>query len=161
MSATQVDLDAVEFRKDLFARLGDWVLRIPPLAERPADVLTLFDHFVSEELGCERGYTAELAEALLLHDWPLNARELRQLARRLATVDRTGRWDLPQLPDALQRPVRVREALDKGEPNRAALEEALRRAKGNVSKAAEALEKDRKSVYRWMKRWAIDPKQFR
>ncbi|MBI2374814.1 MAG: sigma 54-interacting transcriptional regulator [Deltaproteobacteria bacterium] len=112
LAATHLDLDESTFRKDLYARLGDWVLHIPPLTDRRADILTLWEHFLRIEAAPGHpGFvsTPELSEALLLHSWPMNIRELRKLARRVASLARPGEpLDLPVLSEQLQTPVRLR-----------------------------------------------------
>ncbi len=161
VAATQVDIEKSGFRRDLFARLGDWVLRLLPLKERRADVVPLLEHFV-QAFG-PRPWTAEAIEALLLHEWPLNAREVRQMARRVATSAADSEvFDLPHLPRELQRPLLVRvNAQEGGAPDRERLEAALKLAGGNVKRASEELKCDRKSLYRWMNKYGIDPENFR
>lgn len=91
IAATNRDLegDMAErrFRDDLFQRLNEIRLRIPPLRERPEDVVPLLMHFLREF--CRDPYTEpplSLGAKTLLqqHAWPGNAREVRTLARRLA-----------------------------------------------------------------------------
>ncbi|MCK6546751.1 sigma 54-interacting transcriptional regulator [Myxococcota bacterium] len=123
VAATHVDLDRAGFRRDLLARLGDWTLHLPPLSERRVDILPLWEHFVRAEMAqhlssrtgvpldsvdlaalVPRPATAELSEALLLHDWPMNVRELQKLARRLSTLAAgSAVFDLPLLPEVMQR----------------------------------------------------------
>ncbi|MEQ9500963.1 MAG: sigma 54-interacting transcriptional regulator [Deltaproteobacteria bacterium] len=165
IGATHKDLEGGAFRKDLFARLSDWVLRLPPLKDRKADVLPLFDHF----LGDAESYGPEVAEALLLHDWPMNVRELRKLAQRLRTLADSGVVALDDLPSTLTERLAHRfeeEVEDPDDPNIAAppreeLEAALRACKGNVKDTAAANGWHRTQLYRWLKRRAIDPKAFR
>jgi hypothetical protein len=128
VAATHVDLDRVGFRRDLLARLGDWTLHLPSLSERRVDILALWEHFVREEAlkhlsgstgvpldsvdgvaVLTRPATAELSEALLLHDWPMNVRELQKLARRLSTLAaHSPVFDLPLLPEVMQRRLAMR-----------------------------------------------------
>ncbi|WP_437674190.1 sigma 54-interacting transcriptional regulator [Sorangium sp. So ce131] len=76
----KVDVAAHRFRGDLFARLSEFPLGIPPLRERREDILPLLEH----ALGAPRPrISAALAEALLLHPWPFNVRELFALAAQL------------------------------------------------------------------------------
>lgn len=179
IAATHIDLERSGFRSDLYARLGEWVLHLPPLAERKCDVLELWDRFVAGELdGKAPPRTAELSEALLLHSWPRNVREILKLARRLAVLaDQEIGFDLDLLPHPLQAPIRSRsdggtklhspdapEPGGDGEdvgPGRSVLEEALRAAQGNVSKVAEQIGCHRQQVYRWLRRMRLDPDAFR
>ena len=74
------------FRKDLLFRLSTFELVLPPLRERPGDVLALFAQFVKEagSQGQIRALTKAEEQSLLEYDWPGNARELRNLAERFA-----------------------------------------------------------------------------
>ena len=75
------------FRRDLFFRLNVLEVRIPPLNERPKDILFLFRSFVARLQGCalrEVKLSAELEAALLGHNWWGNVRELRNVAQRYA-----------------------------------------------------------------------------
>jgi len=84
ISATNADLGAMiragSFREDLYYRLNLIELRLPPLAERPGDILPLAEHFL-KLYGARLGYAhVELApqtvHALLTYQWPGNIREL-------------------------------------------------------------------------------------
>jgi DNA-binding NtrC family response regulator len=94
IAATNRDLDADrrsgKFREDLFFRLAVFPLHIPPLRERPADILLLARHFL-EDAGRRRGkaaleLSAEAARALEGYAWPGNVRELQNLMERLSIV---------------------------------------------------------------------------
>lgn len=172
LAATNATLNVEQFRSDLYARLAQFVLRIPPLSTRRADILPLWDHFMrAEGPGAERPRTPELSEALLLHDWPQNAREIGRLVHLLATVGAPGvPCGLDELPERLQQPLLGRDqdgpplsaddALEVG-PGRPALEAALARAHGNVTTVAAELSVHRQQVYRWIRRLRLDLRQFR
>lgn len=162
LAATNRDVSQEGFRADLYARLADWVFHVPPLLERRADVLPLFQRF----FGAPREVTADFVEALLLHDWPLNIRELQKLAQRLAlTVPAGATLDLEHLPRSFSDPILGRgespEEADGAPPSPAVLEQALRRAKGNVKQAADDHGWHRTQLYRWLRRAGIDPESFR
>ena len=78
-------VDQGTFRADLFARLSGLTIRLPRLAERRADVPQLFEHFF-RTLGGTAELDTRLVERLLVHDFRLNVRELRQAAHCLASV---------------------------------------------------------------------------
>ena len=66
------------FREDLYYRLCGVTVVLPPLRERPHDILPLAEHFLSGTGdGIQRGFAADARAALLAHPWPGNARELR------------------------------------------------------------------------------------
>lgn len=94
VAATNRDLRgcvaAKTFREDLLYRLGEFVIDIPPLRERPEDILFFMDVFLLEacaELGRQvRGFSAVAADLLLRHPWPGNVRELKNVVRRAALL---------------------------------------------------------------------------
>jgi DNA-binding NtrC family response regulator len=88
------------FRADLLARLDGLTVVLPPLRERREDIAPLFLEFTRARAGgASPLIEAKLVESLCLYDWPLNVRELLQLARRLVGVRAAGplrRIDLPE-----------------------------------------------------------------
>ena len=94
IAATNRDLrKAVErgdFREDLFYRLGVFDIQIPPLRERPADIVPLSETFL-QEIGRSfgrpaAGLTREARQALLQYEWPGNVRELRNVLERASIL---------------------------------------------------------------------------
>jgi len=87
VAATNQDLTAAveegRFRRDLFHRLSQFQLRVPPLHERPEDVAALAQHFLALKDNKLR-LTAEALSALACYNWPGNVRELRNLMAKLA-----------------------------------------------------------------------------
>jgi DNA-binding NtrC family response regulator len=152
LSATNADLPAMikagTFRQDLLYRLNVIELALPPLAERPDDILPLAEHFL------EDGKTlhASAQAALLNHDWPGNVRELKNVMQRanlLAKGAELVAADLG-LPAATPARVDADPALDKQ-----AIEQALARASGVVAQAAAELGMSRQALYRRMERFGI------
>ncbi len=88
------DVNAGRFRRDLYYRISVTRLRIPPLRERGDDVLLLADFFArvqSTRHGVpRRRFTAAAEDALLAHDWPGNARELRNVVESLLLMGGPG-----------------------------------------------------------------------
>src|SRR5258705_1091313 len=77
------------FREDLFYRLNVVNLKIPPLRERPADVLGLADHFVkmyAKANGCSRVLSTEARAQLIANRWPGNVRELENAMHRAVLI---------------------------------------------------------------------------
>src|SRR6202158_5119607 len=87
VAATNQDLELAvkegRFRKDLFHRLGQFQLRVPPLRERPEDVAALARHFLSLK-AADKTVTRDAVVAPEAHPWRGNIRELRSLAAKLA-----------------------------------------------------------------------------
>ncbi len=152
VSATNADLPAMirdgAFREDLYYRLNTIELALPPLAERPGDILPLAERFL--EGG--KPLSASAAAALQRHPWPGNVRELRNVLQRaqlLATGARIEAIDLglPRAPAAHRGPVR--------EPGREQIEAALQRAGGVIAQAASELGMSRQALYRRMERHGL------
>ncbi len=111
LSATNRDLEADvaagRFREDLYFRLNVIRIELPPLRERPEDLLALADHFLDHfaaEVGRSlRGFSPAARQRILEHPWPGNVRELRNAVERaalLAEGDEIGPSDLfPGIPE--------------------------------------------------------------
>jgi PAS domain S-box-containing protein len=87
VAATNQDLELAvkegRFRKDLFHRLGQFQLRVPPLRERPEDIAALARHFLSLK-AANKAFTRDAVMELQAHAWPGNIRELRNLVAKMA-----------------------------------------------------------------------------
>jgi DNA-binding NtrC family response regulator len=156
ISATNADLRAMiragTFREDLYYRLNVIELRLPPLAERQQDVAPLAEHFLD---GRAR-LASDAAAALRAHDWPGNVRELKNAIERAVLLCR----EREVRAEDLGLPVRdigliQRGGSDAGEPDRAAIEQALARARGVISQAAAELGLSRQALYRRMEKLGI------
>ena len=80
-----------EFRSDLYARLAGVTVRIPALKERREDVCALFRHFLKAAMpGQSPLVSSRGMERLLMHDYPMNVRELRLIAMRVAALGPSG-----------------------------------------------------------------------
>ncbi len=178
------DVAAGTFRGDLLARLSGWRIHMPTLRQRRSDVLPIARHFADGRLIL----TADAAEALLLHDWPWNVRELEQTIRASRVRAGSGPLTLEHLPEAIREPLdarhramdqRVTDALPPVSvqaparmppalsvprdrtPDAADLRRVLDWYEGNVSQVAAFFGKERAQVYRWARRLEIDPTDFR
>ena len=152
VSATNANLQALiadgRFREDLFYRLNGIELRLPPLAQRPRDILPLARHFLPA--GKRLGDDAE--RALQRHAWPGNVRELRNAVQRAALLSRS---DVIAAAD-LALPTSQDVAVAGGdEPDRATIEAALDRNGGVLAQAAADLGLSRQALYRRLDRLGI------
>ena len=146
------------FRADLYTRLAGWLLILPPLRDRPLDLMPLTAQFLS------RGFRLDpdAAEALLAHGWPGNVRELKSVVARAEALARDGVIGLDALPQELAEPIKVRLTLAAPDltrnvrPGPEELIEVLRWAGGNIAQVAERYGKTRKQIYRWIERHGID-----
>ncbi len=99
VAATNVNLEQAvrtgQFREDLFFRLNVATFRLPPLRERPRDILPLTEHFLrihAERAGISQvALTANAVQVLLDHFWPGNVRELENIIQRAVLGCHDGR----------------------------------------------------------------------
>ncbi|WP_132998873.1 sigma-54-dependent transcriptional regulator [Luteimonas arsenica] len=155
VSATNADLPAMirdgRFREDLYYRLNAVELKLPPLAERPDDILPLALHF----LPAGKHLAADAERALLRHPWPGNVRELRNVVQRAALLS-TGA-DIHA--EALGLPAHAASTTATAggieEPDRTMIEAALARSGGVLAQAAMELGLSRQALYRRLDRLGI------
>jgi DNA-binding NtrC family response regulator len=153
ISATNADLVQMihqgRFREDLYYRLNVIELNLPPLAARPDDILPLAESFLSDGVQL----SDEAGAALLSHNWPGNVRELKNAIQRAGLLCRE-RTIQPADLGLVARAPPLRAASD-AEPDRAAIEAALARARGVISQAAADLGLSRQALYRRMEKLSI------
>ncbi|MGV8989993.1 MAG: PEP-CTERM-box response regulator transcription factor [Thiobacillus sp.] len=155
--ATHRDLAAMiregSFREDLYYRLSEIAVSIPPLRERPGDAVLLALAFLernAKEMGRNiRSFTADALGALEAHGWPGNVREMENLIKR-ATIMAEGNQitvdDLGFKADQVGHlPLNLRQARENAE--RMAITQALVRSEGNIAQAAEQLGITRPTLY--------------
>jgi DNA-binding NtrC family response regulator len=152
VSATNADLTTMiregTFREDLYYRLNTIELALPPLAERPGDILPLAEHFLSGD----KPLAASAGSALQRHPWPGNVRELRNVIQRAELLAAGPRIEVADL--GLPRATAVRTAPAR-EPEREQIEAALARAGGVIAQAAAELGMSRQALYRRMERHGL------
>jgi len=168
IAATNVDLRAAAaegaFRMDLYARLAAFPIRLPPLRERKADIPLLLRTFIAQAApGWDGVVEAPLLEVLLLHDWPMNIRELQLVAQRMMLQHPDAeRLTVAHLPrDLMWSPGRGAADAEATEIDRQALAALLEACGGNVAEVARQLGRDRTQIYRWLKRYDLDLDDFR
>ena len=184
VAATNRDLRSAmsrgTFREDLYYRLAVFEIRVPPLRERPDDILPLAGTFL-EEIGAELGRPAagisrDAKEALLRYSWPGNVRELRNVLERASILSDGGliaheHLGVPptgRAPSGAPPPHPAHERPDRSSPagpargasladlEREAIEQALSEARFNKSRAARALGLTRGQLYGKLRRLGID-----
>lgn len=174
VAATNRDLHASmargDFREDLFYRLSVFEIRLPPLRERPEDILLLTESFLSDlsrAVGRPApGVSKEARELLLSHAWPGNARELRNALERAVILSEGGLVQAEHLPIAVARSGEARVAsaeavqlppggLDLDALEKALVAQALERAKNNRSRAAKLLGLTRAQLYTRLERYGL------
>jgi two-component system NtrC family response regulator len=141
------------FREDLFYRINEMTVNLPPLRERSGDILVLARAFLdrySKQMGRNiLGFKEDAMSALEAHDWPGNVRELEHKIKRAVVMAQGGFIEITDLElakgERVRRILSLREAREAAE--RQAICEALSEAGENVSKAAELLEITRPTLY--------------
>lgn len=153
------EVKAGHFREDLYYRINVLSLELPPLRERADDVALLVEHF----LGSEWKIDPEALKAMRKYPWPGNVRQLINAIDRgkiLADDHLIRLDDLPhEVADSLtmnHEHVAVSDD-DLASVERAHVLEILKRERGNKSCAARALGVNRRSLYRLLEKYNIDP----
>lgn len=171
--------DAIQkgrFREDLYHRFNEFSIHLPPISKRGRDIMVFANTFLkiaNEELNRNvSGFSAEVEECFLTYNWPGNVRELKNVVRRATLLTESDEIQLKALPleistyakaSAIEAAVEntISKSTKPRDLKNAALEaeydtilNVLREVNFNKTKAAKALNIDRKTLYNKMK--AID-----
>jgi Nif-specific regulatory protein len=176
VTATHRDLDADvragRFRQDLLFRIGGFTIAVPPLRDRPAEIVPLAEHFArttSTEQGRSTPALANDAKDLLTgYTWPGNVRELKNAIERALVLcgETLTANDLPdKLRDASNRTHPVTISADVrghlAEVERAAIVAALEVEKSNQTRAARRLGLSRRALIYKMEKYGLKPPPHR
>lgn len=154
-----------KLREDLYYRLAQFPLRVPTLRERGDDIELLADHFLAErnaETGLAKTFSADVREAIRLHDWPGNVRELRNavLHGYLLAGDEIDVDDLPgrvvSTSPSNTDYIRVNVATPLAEVERRVILSTLEHFGGDKKKTASALGVSLKTLYNRLKAYRSD-----
>ena len=164
IAATNEDLEQAviekRFRQDLFHRLDDYELTVPPLRDCQEDIMPLAEFFreiANNELECSvTGFDAEARKRLLTHAWPGNVRELRQKIMAAVLEAQTGLVTKEHLELAVTKPnTPVSFALRNDAEERERILRALKQANGNRKVAAELLGIGRTTLYKKLEEYDL------
>ncbi|MBI5430624.1 MAG: PEP-CTERM-box response regulator transcription factor [Nitrosomonadales bacterium] len=152
---------AGRFREDLFYRLSEIVVSIPPLRARVGDAALLAHHFKnkfsSQEVRPSMGFSAEAMTAIESYPWPGNVREMENCIKRAVIMAEGPLINAEDLGLAIsiaaEEPINLRQVRDDAEHK--AVLKALARVDGNITKAAELLGVSRPTIYDLMGRYGI------
>ncbi len=165
VAATNQNLEALitqqRFRQDLFFRLAEVTVNVPPLRDRRADIVALANLYLHKFAALhkrhKRGFSEDATNAMMAHSWPGNVRELENKVKSAVLLaddawinstdlglKATGSDDLP---------LNLREV--RTDADRTAVQRALAVASGSVSKAADLLGISRPTLYDLMERLGI------
>ena len=184
VAATNKDLkqlvDEGKFREDLYYRLNVVTLNIPPLRERPEDIIEL-THYFLYDLSRRynkpiHGISQHVMQSLLQHDWPGNIRELKNVVERLIVFSENGEIQADHLPFDIDE--QSAEQIQEASPNtsyfinaerdhrplkerleeyeKAILIEELKKTNGNKQLCAQNLDITRATLYNRLKRLGIE-----
>jgi two-component system, NtrC family, response regulator HydG len=175
VSATNSDLlkalDDGIFREDLYHRINEFKIELPPLRERGNDIITFARHFLAEanrNLNKDvKDFDSNVIKAFKSYSWYGNLREMRNVVKRSVLLARTDYITIDALPLELKseypgepehttfadNPLNLRNAA--GVAEKSVVEKALKEADFNKSLAAKILKIDRKTLYNKIKRYGI------
>lgn len=183
ITATNEDLKQTvsrgEFREDLYHRINEFAIQVPPLRERHEDMLLFTSHFLGQanaELGRSvTGFSDEVLDIFRNYSWPGNFRELKNIIKRSVLLSKNQIVSVDTLPEELVNESRfapeanhtetavtvnvttdefsLRETARRSE--REIIVSALEKVRYNKSKAARLLNIDRKTLYNKMKQYDI------
>jgi two-component system, repressor protein LuxO len=162
------------FREDLFYRLHVLPIHLPPLRQRPSDILSLAQNFLARFAAEERkqfdGFDAEVADLFVAREWPGNVRQLQNLVRRIvvmfdggvvtaamanaADIESRGPLGGAAAPAMISDP----RILPMWQQEQRIIEDALSAFGGNIARAAAALEISPSTIYRKKLSWEREGK---
>jgi transcriptional regulator with PAS, ATPase and Fis domain len=167
VAATNRDLRAAvaagTFREDLYFRLGAFVITVPPLRDRREDIPPLVNDFLRAAAARVKkdvkAVSADTMTALMNYRWPGNVRELEHAIERAVIVANGASIRLRELPPEISQKPRSHpsdDSLDLQAQERALIERALQRYRGNRRQAAEALKISTVTLWRKMKQYGLE-----
>lgn len=175
VAATNRDLEAAvhsgSFREDLYYRLNVFPVYLPPLRERRTDILLLAEYFLEKfskenRKKIERISTSAI-DLLMQYHWPGNVRELQNCMERAVLICDDNAIKAIHLPPTLQsadsvssdKPLSLATAVENFE--RELIIDALKKNKGNQTKAAKHLDTSLRIINYKIHSYQIDPKQYK
>jgi DNA-binding NtrC family response regulator len=176
VAATHHDLATLvargQFRRDLFARIAGFTVRLPPLNQRREDLGLLLASIlprVAPSCADTIRLRLEAARALINYEWPLNVRELEGCLGIASALANHGIIKLEHLTEAVRGDRAATETPAEPAPpltpedqkRRDDLMELLRLHRGNISAVARAAGKARVQIHRWLRRYRLDPRSYR
>ena len=170
LTATNRDLEERvkegAFRQDLYYRINMFSITLPPLRDRPLDIIPLAENFL-QQINTEKTFTDESRSVLTIYGWPGNVRELKHVVQRAALL-------------APNRAIDVDNLMIKPSTDQQNLTDTLVRKDGNVSleqlearhihdvltstgwkrsEAAKILDVDPKTLYRKIQKFGLEPEE--
>lgn len=167
IAATNCDIDLAihegRFRSDLYYRLDEFAINLPPLRDRGEDIVLLAKFFLnrfSAEMGLTKAFTKKALDAIESYSWPGNVREMINKIRRAIVMSDGTTISLADLgldgSKTIKSPgvVPLKEEVNHVEAQK--VREILQLCSNNISKAAKLLKVSRPSLYSRIKKYNID-----
>ncbi len=167
IAATNEDLRKAtasgDFREDLFHRLNEFMIEVPPLRDRQQDILLFANHFLTEANQVLQrevsGFNEEVQHAFIHYKWPGNLREMMNVVKRATLLSEGTTITKEDIPRELYEKSQEDSAMalynsEANEKNR--IIKALEQCNFNKSKAAKMLQVDRKTLYNKLELYHID-----
>ena len=167
IAATNKDLahliEAGQFREDLYYRLSVITIHLPPLRERPDDILPLANYFIDHYNGVYQkaihGLSDDVRWFFRKHSWPGNVRELKNCVERAVIFCQQATIEVESLATQYKRLIEHPDDGDYEQAleslNREIILDALGKSKGVKKKAADLLNIDRRTLYNRMKKLGL------
>ncbi len=170
ISATNVDLERAireaRFRQDLYYRLNIIPIVLPPLRERKEDIPLLANHFAEKLASGNNGKAKRLCpeaiQRLMTYEWPGNVRELENVIERAAIFSKGATIEGSDLFLPSREGENFRESFKKAKARvieqfeKRYIEDLLLSCRGNISRAAEASQKNRRAFWELIRKHGID-----
>lgn len=150
------------FREDLYYRVSEITINIPPLRERDGDALmlakVLLDRFSEEYSRKIKGFSDDGVRAVQAYDWPGNVREMENRIKRavIMTEGSSVTAEELELDDASESdsmPLNLKQVREKAESQ--AIQDVMNKCDGNISQAAELLGVSRPTLYDLMNKYGL------
>ena len=148
------------FREDLYYRISEIVVELPPLRERVGDKILLARHILSKYCDAQnrkiKGFTAEAATAIESYEWPGNVRELENKIKRAVIMADEKNITVEDLALPHQEDLSINLRQVRQEAEKTAIIKAINLTGGQISSAAKYLGVTRPTLYDLIKKYEIN-----
>jgi len=147
------------FRQDLYYRLDVFTIEIPPLRERPQDIVLLAQHFLikyAQKMNKPtQGFSSDALKALTQYAWPGNVRELENTIERAVVIQKGPEIHVDNLKEAQSKTAITTTNLSLAAQEKQHIASVLQLMEGNISQAAKTLNIDRVTLYNKIKKYDL------
>jgi DNA-binding NtrC family response regulator len=147
------------FRQDLYYRLDVFTIEIPPLRERPQDIVLLAQHFLikyAQKMNKSiQGFSPDATKALTQYYWPGNVRELENTIERAVVIQKGSEIHIDNLKEAQSKTSTDTTNLSLAAQEKQHIASVLQLMQGNISQTAKTLDIDRVTLYNKIKKYDL------